>query len=171
MAWPRAFLACLLAAAILFALAIPPVATASTRTRMVKTINHVRSWGNIHGLRYSPRLSRRAAGWARHLLRTGVMAHSSSARGEVIEWHSGSRPRIRYTVGAWLRSPGHRNVMLSRSYSRAGAGRAVGYVHGRRMTVWVVRFGGSPRPLAGEPRLHLALGRHDAAGAAPRARA
>ena len=142
MAWPRAFLACLLAVAILFALAIPPVAGASTRTRMVKTINHARSWGNIHGVRYSPRLSRRAARWARHILSRGVMAHSSSATGEVIEWHGGTRPRIRHAVGAWLRSPGHRNVILSRSYRRAGAGRAVGYMHGRKMTVWVVRFGG-----------------------------
>jgi len=140
MTWPRAVFVCLLAFAILFAAALPPVAGASTRTRMVETINYVRSWGQIHGLSYSPRLSRRAAAWARTLIRRGVIAHSSSTRGEVIEWHTGSRPRIRQAVGAWLRSPGHRRVILSRSYRRAGAGRAVGYMDGRRVTVWVVRF-------------------------------
>lgn len=142
MAWPRTLFACLLAAAILFAATLPPPAEASTRTRMVKTINYVRSWGHIPALRYSPRLSERAAAWARHLLRTGRMAHSSSGTGEVIEWHPGSRPRIRRAVDAWLRSPSHRRVILSRRYRRAGAGRAVGYVQGRRTTVWVVRFGG-----------------------------
>ena len=140
MTWPRTLFACLLAAAILFAATLPPPAEASTRTRMVKTINYVRSWGHIHALRYSPRLSSRAAAWARHLLSSGRMAHSSSAAGEVIEWHAGSRPRIRHAVGAWLRSPAHRRVILSRRYRRAGAGRAVGYLHGRRTTVWVVRF-------------------------------
>ena len=141
MFWPRAVFACALAAATLFVAALlPPVARASTRTRMVDTINYVRSWGHIHGLRYSPALSRRAAGWARHLIARGVLAHSSAAGGEVIEWHAGSRPGIRRAVGAWLRSPGHRRVILSRRYARAGAGRAVGYMHGRRVTVWVVRF-------------------------------
>ena len=140
MTWPRSLFACILAAAILFAATIPPAASASTRTRMVKTINYVRSWGHIHGLRYSPRLSGRAAAWARHLIRRGVLAHSSSAGGEVIEWHAGARPRIRHAVGAWMRSPGHRRVILSRRYRRAGAGRAVGYMNGRRVTVWVVRL-------------------------------
>lgn len=140
MTWPRPMFACIFAAAILFAATLPPVAGASTRTRMVNTINYVRSWGQVPGLQYSPRLSRRAAAWARRLIRRGVLAHSSAAGGEVIEWHSGSRPRIRRAVGAWLRSPGHRRVILSRRYNRAGAGRAVGYMQGRKVTVWVVRF-------------------------------
>ena len=139
MTWPRTLLACVLASAIFLAAAAPP-AGASTRTRMVKTINYVRSWGHVDAVRYSPRLSRRAAAWARHLIRRNVIAHSSANGGEIIEWHPGGRPRIRHAVRAWLRSPGHRRVMLSRRYRRAGAGRAVGYMGGRRVTVWVVRF-------------------------------
>ena len=142
MAWPRTFFACLLSAAVLCAAAAqPPVADASARTRMVKTINVVRGWANVHGVHYSRRQSRRAASWARYLLRRGRLAHSSSAGGEVIEWHVGRRAGIKRAVGAWLRSPGHRRVILSSRYRRAGAGRAVGWMNGQEVTIWVVRFG------------------------------
>jgi uncharacterized protein YkwD len=40
----------------------------------------------------------------------------------------------------WLHSTGHRQVMLSRQYRHAGAGRAVGFYGGRKCTIWVVRF-------------------------------
>lgn len=40
----------------------------------------------------------------------------------------------------WLNSPGHRQVMLSHRYRRAGAGKAVGWIGGRKSTIWVVRF-------------------------------
>ena len=107
---------------------------------MIRTINFVRGWGHVHGLRYSSRLSARANAWARHLMRTRVLCHSGTAQGEVIEYHTGSRPRVRATVGEWLHSPGHRTVMLARRFHAAGAGRAVGYFGGRRVTIWVVRF-------------------------------
>lgn len=107
---------------------------------MVRTINFVRSWGHVHGLRHSPRLSAKANSWARHLMRTRSLYHSRSAQGEVIEYHTGGRPRIRATVGEWLRSPGHRTVMMARKFHAVGAGRAVGNFGGRRVTIWVVRF-------------------------------
>lgn len=107
---------------------------------MVKTINYVRSWGQVHGLRYSAGLSAKANSWARHLMRTRVLRHSRSAQGEVIEYHTGNRPRVRATVGEWLRSPSHRRVMMARKFHSVGAGRAVGYFGGRRVTIWVVRF-------------------------------
>lgn len=107
---------------------------------MVRTINFVRGWGHVHGLRYSARLSARANAWARHLLRTRVIRHAGGVQGEVIEYHTGARPRVRATVGEWLRSPGHRTVMMARQFHAVGAGRAVGYFGGRRATIWVVRF-------------------------------
>ena len=129
--------------AALFALAPAPV-SAGPRRQMVGTINFVRSWGHIHGLRMSRRLSGAASQWARYLMRRNVIAHSSRAlrhhEGEIIEWHSGSRPRVRDVVHEWLNSPEHRRVMLARNYRRAGAGRAVGRIGGRRSTIWVVRF-------------------------------
>lgn len=133
-------LVCLLTAAMMFAVWTPP-ASAGARGNMVRTINFVRNWSNVPDVRYSARMSRRASAWARSLIRRGYLAHSSSAGGEVIEWHSGTRPRVRRTVDSWLRSPLHARVIMSRRYRRVGAGRAVGLMNGRRVTIWVVRFG------------------------------
>src|SRR3954453_3915648 len=119
-------------------------AQAGSRKHMVRAINYVRGWSHRHHLHFSPRLSRGAASWARHLMRRDVLAHSSRAlrrhEGEIIEWHSGRRARVHKTVVEWWNSPPHRIVMLARRYHRAGAGRAVGYIGGRRCTIWVVRF-------------------------------
>jgi uncharacterized protein YkwD len=135
-------LAALLASA--FIMLIPTTAGAGPRRQMIGTINYVRSWGHIHRVHMSRRLSRGARAWARHLMRTKVLAHSSRAlrhhQGEVIEWHSGGQPRVGAVVREWLGSPPHRVVMLARRYHRAGAGRAVGRIGGRRSTIWVVRF-------------------------------
>lgn len=138
MARIRTLLAATLVAAC-FTVLIPAPADAGPRRQMVRTINFVRSWGHIHGLHYSSRLSHRANSWARHLIRTRVLRHSR-AQGEVIEFHTGGRPRVRATVSEWLRSPGHRSVMLAHKFHGVGAGRAVGYFNGRRVTIWVVRF-------------------------------
>jgi uncharacterized protein YkwD len=133
-----------LCAAVLLTVATPAPADAGKRRQMVRAINFVRGWGHIHGLSYSPRLSRGATSWARHLMRRNVLAHSARAirrhQGEVIEWHSGRNAKVNKVVMEWLNSPGHRQVMLARGYHRAGAGRAVGRLGGKRATIWVVRF-------------------------------
>jgi uncharacterized protein YkwD len=124
--------------------AAAPAAHAGPRKQMVRTINYVRSWSHRHGLAFSGRLSRGASSWAKHLMRRNVLAHSGQAirggEGEVIEWHTGARANINKTVMEWWHSTSHRHVMLSRQYTRAGAGRAVGYWGGRKCTIWVVRF-------------------------------
>lgn len=133
----------LLAAALtafVVSIATPATADAGTRGQMVRAINYVRSWSHRHSLHYSARLSRAATRWARHLMRANYLGHSTRAQGEVIEWHTGGRARVNRTVIGWWHSPSHRRVMLARRYHRAGAGRAVGYINGRRSTIWVVRF-------------------------------
>jgi uncharacterized protein YkwD len=136
-------LAAMLASAVITLVPIQS-ADAGVRRQMIGTINFVRSWSHIHRLRMSRRLSRGARAWARHLMHRKLLAHSSRAlrrrEGEVIEWHSGGRAHVRNTVVEWLNSPSHRHVMLARRYRRAGAGRAVGRIGGRRATIWVVRF-------------------------------
>jgi uncharacterized protein YkwD len=134
----RTLFAAAIAAAVI-TMFMPAIATAGPRKQMVKTINYARSWGHLRGLHGSSRLSRKASAWARHLIRSNVLYHSR-AQGEVIELHTGSSPKVRATVNAWLNSPAHRGVMLSRSFSRVGAGRAVGWMGGRRVTIWVVKF-------------------------------
>jgi uncharacterized protein YkwD len=125
-------------------LAATPTAEAGQRNQMVRAINFVRGWGHHHRLLFSQRLSGGAAAWARHLMARDVLAHSPPAirpgQGEIIEWHTGSQARINKVVMEWLASPTHRRVMLARGYRRAGAGKAVGSLNGRRSVIWVVRF-------------------------------
>ena len=127
-------------ASLFIAVPTPPRADAGTRKQMVRAINFVRGFGNHHRLHFSPRLSRGATRWARHLMRRDVLAHSSGATGEVLEWHTGTRARVNQVVWSWLGSPPHRRQLLSDRYRRAGAGKAVGYMNGRRSVIWVVRF-------------------------------
>src|SRR3954453_765120 len=131
----------LVAAALMTVLvsAAVPAAQAGTRKQMIRNINYVRSWSHLRHLRYSPRLSSGAAAWARHLMRAHVLAHATHVQGEVIEWHTGARARVKQTVIEWWHSSSHRHVMLGQ-FRRAGAGRATGYFGGRRCTIWVVRF-------------------------------
>ena len=130
--------------ALVVSIATPAPAEAGARKQMVRAVNYVRAVTHRHRVHYSRRLSRSAARWARHLMRVDYLAHSSRAisrgQGEVIEMHSGGRALVRRTVVAWWNSPGHREVMLTRRYHRAGAGRAIGYLNGQRATIWVVRF-------------------------------
>jgi uncharacterized protein YkwD len=111
---------------------------------MIRTINSVRSWTHVHGVRFSQGLSRGAAAWARHLISAGVLAHSGGAmrrhEGEVIEWHIGCKASIEKVVQEWMNSPEHRPVLLAGDYRVAGAGRAIGWMNGHRSTIWVVRF-------------------------------
>jgi uncharacterized protein YkwD len=137
----------MLCAAVLATLVVSvaaPAAQAGPRTKMIRSINYVRSWSHRGHLNFSRNLSAGAASWARTLMRRNVLAHSAGAmrrhEGEIIEWHTGPRARINSTVIEWWHSAGHRRVMLTRGYRRAGAGRAVGYFGGRRCTIWVVRF-------------------------------
>ena len=137
----------MLAAAVLATLVVSvavPAAQAGTRRHMIRAINHVRAWSHRHHLHFSRRLSRGATAWAHLLVRRNTLAHSSRAirhgEGEIIEWHTGRRARVGRTVVEWMHSAEHRQVMLTGRYRRAGAGRAVGYMGGRRCTVWVVRF-------------------------------
>jgi uncharacterized protein YkwD len=126
---------------VVVSVASPP-AEAGTRTKMIRSINYVRSWSQRGHLSFSRHLSAGAASWARTLMRRNVLAHSARAmrrhEGEIIEWHTGPRARINSTVIEWWHSVEHRHVMLTRGYRRAGAGRAVGYFGGRRCTIWVV---------------------------------
>lgn len=106
---------------------------------MIRTINYVRALHGAPSLRYSQRLSRGAAAWARRLMARQTLGHAAGVQGEIIEWHTGARARVKRTVVEWWNSSAHRQVMMGQ-YRRAGAGKATGYFDGRRSTIWVVRF-------------------------------
>lgn len=106
-------------------------------------INRRRVARGLRRLRLDPRLSRAARRHTRdmvqrryfaHVSRTGrdivdrlrgsgyIGGRSSWTVGENLAWGSGRRGSPRAIVRAWMRSPGHRRNMLSRSFREIGVG-------------------------------------------------
>lgn len=141
-----------LAAGVLAALAlavIPGSAAATPRYSLLAEINTVRAYAGLHPLRLSSSLNRSSGRYSRYLMRHNRFGHASRIRasrrfrmlGEVLEMHRGWRAQVRGTLRAWLRSPGHRAVLLSPRFRWIGLGRATGRFHGRRSTIWVSQLG------------------------------
>ena len=140
----------LVAACLVAALAFPTAAAAaSPEEAMRQKINVVRARYGIAPLRPSGSLTASARRYSNWLIRVDYFGHVARIRapglfdrlGEVLEIHAGRRPRTGRTLARWLRSPGHRYVILSRSFRYFGAGRTVGRFRGRRTTIWVGHFG------------------------------
>jgi uncharacterized protein YkwD len=122
--------------------------------RMIGAVNALRA---SHGLapvgfsRSLARSSRRYAAWQMsadwfgHADRIRAVGRWSSL-GETIAIHRGHRPRVHVTVRKWARSPGHAALLLSPTFSQAGAGLSRGRFGRRRATIWVLQLG-SPSPL------------------------
>ena len=136
--------------ALVLALAIPGVAQAqSAEQLMVQHINKARENRGKPPLRYSRSLTASSRRFGRTILRTNRFGHASRIRasrrfralGEILAYHRGYRARIRNTVSRWLRSPGHRRVMLSSRFRYVGAGKARGRLGRMRATTWVAQFG------------------------------
>ena len=116
---------------------------------MVQEINRARANRGLWSLRRSGSLERSARGFARWQMRADRFGHASSIRasrrfsmrGECLALHRGRRARIRATVRAWLRSPPHRRVLLTRAMSFAGAGHSKGSFGGRATVIWVLHVG------------------------------
>jgi len=74
--------------------------------------------------------------------RSGYIGRRSWAAGENIAWGSGSLGNVRSIFIAWMKSPGHRAAILSRSYRDVGVGVTKGTFEGYRgARVWVMHFG------------------------------
>ena len=56
--------------------------------------------------------------------------HVARQLGETIAWGSGSYGTPAGIVGMWLKSPPHRAILLDRSFTRVGVGRAFGTFQG-----------------------------------------
>lgn len=136
---------------LLASFASPPPAGASPERAMVRQINAVRSAHGLRTLRLSGGLRASARHRSQLMLIRDVFAHfpsttrSFSPIGEVIALKRGWRPGTAVTVRRWMRSPGHRAVLLFPSLRYVGPARARGRFQGRLATTWVVRFGGRPR--------------------------
>jgi uncharacterized protein YkwD len=83
------------------------------------------------------------------MMRSGHFGHASRIHasrrfrrvGEILEVHRGRRLRVRLAVRAWMHSPIHRAIILSRAFRLAGAGYTTGRFHGHAATMWVMHFG------------------------------
>ena len=126
-------------------------AAATPEARMSVAINYIRASHGLRPLRLSRGLTSSARRRARKMVRRNVFGHfPSSSRhfspiGEVIGLRWGRRPGTGKVLRQWMRSPGHRSVLMHRSMRYIGIGKVRGRM-GRRMAVtWVVRVGGRRR--------------------------
>ena len=117
---------------------------------MVDRINEVRAQHGRKALRYSRSLSRSSRRYARHMVKRQQFRHAPQIKasrrfskvGEILARTPGVTPDWEQTLREWLASPSHRAVLLSRSFSLVGAGRARNHEAGDRAAVlWAVQFG------------------------------
>jgi uncharacterized protein YkwD len=116
--------------------------------RMIEAINEVRANHGLAALRAAPKLLSGASRQARAVIRSDSFNHGSSYRnagfrtaGEAMAYNRGWSTRTAPTIRMWLRSPGHRALVLSSSFRYVGAGIARGRFGGAPTTIWVAQFG------------------------------
>jgi uncharacterized protein YkwD len=144
-------IAALLAVSVGLVVALPaaPASAKSAEVKMFKQINQIRKAYGVPKLRGSWSLLYSAKRYARLMMRANYFGHQAripvasgwNAAGETLSWHRGWAAKPRRTLIRWLRSPGHRSVLLSSRYRRIGLGKARGNYAGTRATMWVVHVG------------------------------
>ena len=127
----------LAAACLLVCAATPAKASASARhdaleVSIIRAMNQTRAAYGLPALRASSGLARAADAHSASMLRHNVLSHGAfSTRlrhytrarrvGENLAWMTRCNPGS--VVQMWMNSPGHRRVMLARSFKRIGVGR------------------------------------------------
>ncbi|HXV95771.1 MAG TPA: CAP domain-containing protein [Gaiellaceae bacterium] len=120
---PLTLLACVFA----LALAAGPAQAAPTpmEKRLVERINDTRAAYGLRRLTIGPKLNTGARSWSRHLLRRDSFHHASDLRpgtGEILAWGTCSWFTPARAVRMWLRSPGHRALLLRPGFRFVGTG-------------------------------------------------
>jgi uncharacterized protein YkwD len=145
----------------LFASALAPASHAAANQSQVEqsliaAVNEVRADHHLRPVRVDPTLVVAARAHTTALLRTNVFEHGSFAEriaryggrgpafGENLAWGVGSRASARSFVTAWMKSPGHRAILLRPGWERVGiaalSGRFLGHAGA---TVVTADFAGS----------------------------
>jgi uncharacterized protein YkwD len=128
--------------ALVACLLVPASASASTQSGIVRSVNQVRAQHGLRPFRMSPALGRAAGAHSAAMLAGGGLSHgslqsrlrrylSAATYGEAIAWMPGSAGTPASVVGAWLRSPPHRAILLSAQFRRIGVGAAYGRMGGQ----------------------------------------
>lgn len=119
---------------------------------MLTALNRERSRRGLPRVRSDRRMAGTAAAHSRDMARRGYFSHgawsgrvarasrSAKSIGEVIGQMGSSSPgrEASAMVRAWLNSPSHRAVLLSRVYRRIGMGRATAQRGGATVAIWTV---------------------------------
>jgi len=116
---------------------------------VVRKINKMRRRKGVPRLRVSRALSRTSRRFAHDLMAADRLAHAPRIKaprrfrrvGEVLAMQPGWRRSPSTAARAWLNSPGHRRVILARSFDVMGVAAARGRFGGRRATIWVAQLG------------------------------
>jgi uncharacterized protein YkwD len=137
---------------VLLVLALPAPASAKRANTaaagsMIGKINEARARHGLRPLRPSSSLLGSSGRFASYLMHRDVLGHRSHVSagghfkrlGEALAMHPGTRLGVSSTVRAWLGSPGHRAIILTRSMNLIGAGVVRGRFRGHRATIWVVQ--------------------------------
>src|SRR4051812_11591107 len=126
----------LLAAILMACFVLPSTAAASARhdrmeAGIIRAMNQFRAGYGLPALRPSAGFARAADAHSRAMLRSNTLSHgafSSRVRhyvhvrsvGENLAWMDHCSPAA--IVQMWINSPGHRSVMLERTFRRVGVG-------------------------------------------------
>jgi uncharacterized protein YkwD len=148
MARIRFLLALALALCAIAAISVSPATARTPQETMMKKVNDYRKKHGLHRVKYSKSLKHSAGRYARYMRDHHYFGHqdrihaSSKYRrlGEILEYQrGGSNPSLAFKT--WLRSGPHRDIILDRSFTYAGAGLAHGQYRGHYTTFWVMHFG------------------------------
>jgi uncharacterized protein YkwD len=93
--------------------------------RLVERINATRAAHGLRPLTIGPKLNVGSRSWSRHLLRRDSFHHASGLRpgtGEILAWGTCSWFTPARAVRMWLRSPGHRALLLRPGFRFVGTG-------------------------------------------------
>jgi uncharacterized protein YkwD len=136
-------------------------ATTPPRKQLLHAINHARAAHGLHSIQGAPSLRTVALGHSSDMLRRGYFAHTSPTgstmsyriqrsgfitgyswlAGETLAWGWGTQASPKATVTAWMHSPEHRPILLSKTYRWVGIGRQCGnYLGHANACVWTADF-------------------------------
>jgi uncharacterized protein YkwD len=139
-----------------------PEQLADAERALVCLVNEARTSRDRPSLDRDGRLADAAGGHAADMVRRRYFSHTSPggsdvrdrvrragylprgrgwAFGEILAWSNSRRARPSTVLDAWLRSPGHRALLLHPRFRDVGAGLALGTPRGRRGVTAAVTFG------------------------------
>jgi uncharacterized protein YkwD len=132
----------------LFGVCAGSAAATTPEQRMIGAINGARSdQAGLRPLRTSPALERSAGAFAHWLVRHRQLAHRPSVSvtrsyphcGEALAMHFSLAAQVGGTLRAWLGSPVHRGLVMTKSMNLVGVGHASGRLGGKPRTIWVLQ--------------------------------